>query len=65
MAGLSDTLREALTNQAKIELETYLKYTQAAHWFELRHLSGIASFYKVIYIPRKRLTVSELTSKVS
>lgn len=47
MAGLSETLRDALLNQAKIELETYLKYTQAAHWFELRHLSGIAAFFKV------------------
>ena len=64
MAGLTDTLREAPINQAKVELETYLKYTQAAHWFELRHLTGIASFYKVVSIPRKKQTVRELTLKV-
>lgn len=53
MAGLSDTLRDALLNQAKIELETYINYTHAAHWFELRHLSGIAAFLKVeIYTER-------------
>jgi ferritin len=42
MAVLLKVLRNALLDQASHELGAFLLYKEASHWFEIKHLKGIA-----------------------
>lgn len=42
MVIINQVLRKALLNQATHEMGSFLLYKEAANWFEVRHLSGIA-----------------------
>lgn len=53
MAHIPKRLQEAFISQSKFELEGYLNYLSGCNWFHVRHLSGIASYLKVIYIQKE------------
>jgi ferritin len=53
MAHITKRLQEAFIHQGKFELEGYLYYLSGSNWFNIRHLSGIAGYLKVISIQKE------------
>jgi ferritin len=46
MVSLSSSLGDSLHSHAHKDLEVYLLYVQAYHWFKVRHYEGLASKLK-------------------
>ena len=47
MSFATKILSKALLTQANYEFVGYLSYTQASHWFNIRHLTGISKKLKL------------------
>ena len=46
MAGISSPIKDSFLDYAKRELEASLSFLSAAHWFQEKHLTGIADKFK-------------------